>query len=104
MDIPSTSIPTPSPLSSPKQMGGLQIENQKLKRQLQMIQKQAKDKQTQLSEKNEALIDYQIEYVKNTYNFALAMRYKMESLVAIENGQKKLVACQAQLADKDKKV
>lgn len=50
-DVPSTSTPTTSPLSSLEQMGRLQVENQKLKKQLQTIQKQASEKQTQLLEK-----------------------------------------------------
>ena len=98
---PSSSVPTPSPLSSPEKAMGEMVG---LRRQLENYKELLQEKRAQLVEKTEAVIKSQSANVKHIYELAQAMREKMDDRVTIENQSKAMDLLSNQLAEKTKEV
>ena len=84
IDVPTTSSPTPSLLTSPKSAGDLEAENQRLKLHLQTAQTQVTEAREKMLENSEAFLASQTDHVRNLYQLAPAMKEKMDNLAAME--------------------
>lgn len=96
---PTSSVPTPSPLSSPEKV---REEVAGLRRQLEQCQEALQEKRVELIEKTEALIKCQSANVKHIYELAQAMKEKMEDQAVIEGHNKTIDLLQNQVAEKEK--
>lgn len=106
-DVPATSSPLPSPLTSlegGEKSESLVAENQRLKMQLKAAQTQVAEAREKMLEKSEGFIASQTDNVRNLYQLTQAMKEKMDSVAPIENCQKELQVCRAQLGEKELKI
>lgn len=98
-ESPTSSIPTPSPLSSPEKVMEEVVD---LRRQLEQCKNSLQEKRTQLIEKTEALIKCQTANVKHIYELAQAMKEKVADQVTIEGHLKAIDMLHTQVAEKEK--
>ena len=100
-EVPTTSSPTTSPLTSPESGENLVAENRRLKLQFEATQIQIAEAREKMLEKSEAFVASQTDNVRNLYQLAQAMREKMDGMATLETCQKELQVYKAQLSEKE---